>query len=191
MAEKQQLLLKVLWIFNCNEAEIALDFQFEEDGTNYQVKGSGPGAFNGNKELRVCQADNLENIIFVKPETPVIIQEEDKISHIKNYWKKGSGESRYNTILTHLDKLRESHNEVLYNESQTNKGLLKGQQVELSKKQIFDLVFEIEAIIGMLRAIKGSVTKKQVEDLIKNATEGFAEKSVLEVKEELKRKNLI
>lgn len=191
MAEKQQLLLKVLWIYNCNEAEIALDFQLEEGGIYYQVKGSGPGAFNGKNELRVCQADDLENIVFISPETLVYINEADKIEHIQNYWEKGSGESRYNTILTHLDKLRESHSESLYNDTQSNKGLLKGQKVELSKKQIFDLVFEIEAIIGMLRAIKGDVNSKQVEDLIKNATEGFAEKSVLEVKEELKRKNLI
>lgn len=191
MSKERELSLKVLWIYNCNEAEIALAFQLEEDGIDYQVKGNGPGAFDSNDNLRVCQADNLEDIRYLSPDTKVFIKESDKIQRIWDYWEKESGITRYETVLNQLNKFREEQNQILFEQAKAEKGFLEGNNVELSKKQIFDLVFEIDAIIAMLKAIKGGIDKKQVSDLIENATAGFSEKSVQAVLEELKRKKII
>lgn len=191
MGEIKELDLKVLWIFNCNEAEIALVFQLEEGGVDYQVKGNGPGAFNQDNHLRVCAADNLDDISFLSPETKVYIRETERLEKILDYWNKESGETRYNTMLVQLSKFREEQNQLLYEQAKNEQGFLIGENVELSKKQIFDLVFEIEAIIGMLKAIKGGVDKKQVNDLINNATAGFSADSVGKVKDEIARKGII
>ncbi len=188
MAKLRELSLKVLWIYNCNEAEIALDFQLEKDGIFYQVKGNGPGAFNSNDELRVCQANNIENISFVSPDQKIFIKQTDKLQQIWDYWEQGVGEGRYKIILKQLEKFREEQDDSLL--EQTNR-FLKVENVDLSKKQIFDLVFEIETIIGMLKAIKGQVNNDQIQNLITNATAGFSDKSVKDVLIELKRKKII
>jgi hypothetical protein len=192
MPKMYDLPLKVLWIYNVNDAEIAVDFQLKEGGKSYQVKGSGIDAFDNHGKLRVCLTDNLESIYPIYPNRSVLITEGDKLQKIWNYWKKETGEKRYLNLVkeweSHNKRLQQSffEKEDIHKESKEEK-----KAVELTRKQIYNLVFEIETIVEMKKTFKGEVTPEEVETLIKASCFGLSDETIAKINEEAKRKNII
>lgn len=187
-----ELPLKVLWIWNCNEAEIALDFYLRDGSDKYQVKGSYLDAFDAKGHLKVCRIDNLDNVNFYPPEQIVYIDSEKKQKKILNYWKNEGGELQYNTLVNNFEKYYGQMNKSMFEstEEQVNK-ILHANEIEISKKQAADLVFEIEAIVGMLSAVKGEIDPEQVEGLVSQATQGFSEEATALIRTELERRNIL
>ena len=195
MADLLELPLKVLWIFNCFEDEQAVDFQLEEGGVYYQVKGSGSGAFDSNGKLKVCLADNIHKITPIYPNRSVLIDNSDILNKIWNYWKYESGELRYNSAYKqweeHNSRLQRSFFDELEQKSAKTKSKKPGTKVELSQRQVYDMVFELEALVDMQRVFKGSVSKKWTESLLQLVYEGLSEKTISKIAAEAERKGLL
>lgn len=189
MTKLYDLPLKVLWIFNCNEAEMAIDFLLKDGGKYYQVKGAGIDAFSADGELKTCTTDNIDSTYYQKPSRTVYIEDASALKKIWNYWKKESGEIRYNQVLAQVKKYSKSLETPLFPVSPFSNPIENQEQTfELTSKQVFDLVFEMEALLEMKKVFKGEVSKTEVEALIKASTEGFTEETVLKITNEILRK---
>ena len=190
MTKLQELPLKFLWIWNCNEAEIAVDFYLTDDNKKYQVKGAGVDAFNYDGHLKVCTTDNIDSTHIQKPGKSVYIDDIETQKKIIDYWKNGSGEKRYNETLNQLNKYKESQEKPLFSDSNNIIETSFGK-IELSGKQIFDLVFEMEALLEMQKAFRGSISETHIETLLKASTEGFSNDTVNKIREEMIRKGIL
>ncbi len=176
--------LKVLWTWNCNEAEIAIDFKLKEGGKNYQVNGVGIEAFNEKKELRVCTTDNLDNSYFLNYNRSVYVTDGEILKNIWNYWKNEGGENYFKNTLNNLPLFTKDQGTEENTKSNSN-------NIVLTRKQVFDLVFELEAIISMLKSYDIDVNKEQVNMLLNGITVGLEKDSTKKVKHELYRKNIL
>jgi hypothetical protein len=184
--------LKVLWIFNVNEADIAVDFCLEEGGKSYQVKGSGAGAFDNNGKLRICLTDNLNSVFTAYPNRSVLIADESKYQKIWNYWKKETGEKRYNALHKEWEEYNARLQKSFFDEEpQPATVVNENKEVTLSATQINNLVFEIETLIQMQKVFKGEISKPQVEALLNASSQGFSEATKKKITEEIKRKGLL
>jgi hypothetical protein len=190
MSALQEIPLKVLWIYNCYEQEQAIDFYLEEGGKSYQVKGSDAGVFNPGGKLRICLTENLNQVSAAYPNRSVLIVGEDLVTRIWNYWKYESGELRYNSLYKqweeHHQRLQSSFFDEEEKRSKYKEELIQNN-VELTQRQIYDLVFELEALVEMQRVLKGSVSEEQVTKLINLVVEGFSESTRLKIMTEVKR----
>lgn len=182
--------LKALWIWNCNEAEIAIDFYLIKGGQKYQVKGSGIDAFNYEGDLKVCAIDNIDIIQIQKPTRPIYINEKNIQKKIWNYWKFESGEKRFNEVLLQHKKYQKSLEIPLFISIEESIINTIGE-IELTGQQLNNLVFELEALLELQKALRGTVSKKQVEALLKVSTEGFSQTTISRVYDEIHRKGLI
>lgn len=189
MPNTYELPLKVLWIWNCNENELAVDFLLKSDGKTYQVKGADKDTFNELGELKVCLCENIEKIYSLNPNKKVFISDGSKLKRIWTYWKEEGGEKKYNEIIRKMQEQRGSQNISLL--SQILPKIDENQNIDLTRTQVYELAFEIEFLVNMQKTFKGTITENQIENLIKICCEGFLESTLSSIREELKKRDVL